>query len=162
MKEYGELLDGDLIREQAARSRAWSRTCTSSCWSCPSNRRPAAWTSTSRYQDSCHLAHAQRLARAPRDVLAQIPGLRLVEMEHADRCCGSAGVYSFTQPEMSLALLDAKMRDVRRNGRHRDRDGQSGLHGPAGRPGFAGSGTRGRVVHVMELLDKAYRAESLA
>ena len=61
------------------------------------------------YQDPCHLAHAQRITRQPRDLLAAIPGVRFVEMPHADICCGSAGIYSAIEPEMSARILAEKM-----------------------------------------------------
>jgi glycolate oxidase iron-sulfur subunit len=109
------------------------------------------------YQDSCHLAHAQRLARAPRDVLARIPGLRLVDMPHADRCCGSAGVYSLTQPGMSLQLLDSKMAEVRATGATVIATANPGCMAQL-EAGLRRHDLRGRVVHVVELLDRAYRA----
>ena len=63
-------------------------------------------------QDSCHLAHAQGVRDAPREILRAIPGLRLTEMQTPDRCCGSAGIYSAVQPAMSADILEAKMADV--------------------------------------------------
>jgi glycolate oxidase iron-sulfur subunit len=68
------------------------------------------------YQDSCHLAHAQRITAAPRKLLKAVPGLELVEMQNADRCCGSAGIYNLTQREMSLRLLSDKMKAVAATG----------------------------------------------
>ena len=54
------------------------------------------------YQDPCHLAHAQRITAAPRAILNAIPGVELVEMEQASRCCGGAGTYSMVQRELSV------------------------------------------------------------
>ena len=56
------------------------------------------------YQEPCHLAHAQRITAAPRRLLAAIPGIRLVEMAESSLCCGSAGIYNVTQPEMAGRL----------------------------------------------------------
>ena len=67
-------------------------------------------------QDSCHLAHAQGVRDAPRAILHAIPGLRFHEMAAPDRCCGSAGLYSAVQPDMSARVLDAKMDDVQGTG----------------------------------------------
>jgi glycolate oxidase iron-sulfur subunit len=64
------------------------------------------------YQDACHLAHAQRITAAPRRLLAQIPGLQLVEMEESSLCCGSAGIYNVTQPEMARRLGSRKAQNV--------------------------------------------------
>ncbi|HEU4341408.1 MAG TPA: heterodisulfide reductase-related iron-sulfur binding cluster [Candidatus Binatia bacterium] len=67
---------------------------------------------TLTYQDPCHLAHGQRVRAEPRKLLQSIPGLRLVEMEGADRCCGSAGIYNLTHNEMSQHLLQEKMQSI--------------------------------------------------
>jgi len=108
------------------------------------------------YQDPCHLAHAQRLAAAPRRILQQIPGLHLVEMPHADRCCGSAGVYSLTQPQMSLTLLDARMADIMATGARTIATANPGCMSQL-EAGLRRHNIGGRVVHVIELLDRAYR-----
>jgi glycolate oxidase iron-sulfur subunit len=64
------------------------------------------------YQDACHLAHAQKIKKQPRDLLRSLPGVEWVEMRHADICCGAAGLYSTLEPEMSRRILDEKMEDV--------------------------------------------------
>jgi glycolate oxidase iron-sulfur subunit len=64
------------------------------------------------YQDPCHLAHAQRITKQPRQLLRSLPGVDFVEMPHADICCGSAGVYNVVEPGMSKAILDQKMEDL--------------------------------------------------
>jgi glycolate oxidase iron-sulfur subunit len=64
------------------------------------------------YQDACHLAHAQRITAAPRRLLAQIPGLEVREMEESSLCCGSAGIYNVTQPEMAQRLQRRKVERV--------------------------------------------------
>jgi glycolate oxidase iron-sulfur subunit len=61
------------------------------------------------YQDACHLAHAQRIVKQPRDLLRAVPGVEFVEMPHADICCGSAGIYSTLEPAMSARILAEKM-----------------------------------------------------
>ena len=67
---------------------------------------------TVTYQDPCHLAHGQRIRSQPRKLLQSIPGLTLVEVEGSDRCCGSAGIYNITHPEMSRQLLKEKMQSI--------------------------------------------------
>jgi glycolate oxidase iron-sulfur subunit len=66
------------------------------------------------YHDPCHLAHAQKVRREPRQLLAQLPGAELVDLPDADHCCGSAGVYNLTHPEMAEAQLERKLDAVRR------------------------------------------------
>ena len=64
------------------------------------------------YQDACHLAHAQRIKKQPRDLIRSIPGVELVEMRHPDICCGAAGLYSTMEPEMSSRILREKLDDL--------------------------------------------------
>ena len=66
------------------------------------------------YDDPCHLLHAQGVREPPRTLLEAVPGVELVELEGADECCGSAGVYSLTERELSMEILDRKMERVRR------------------------------------------------
>ena len=51
------------------------------------------------YHDACHLAHAQAIRSEPREILAAIPGLEVTEIQEAEMCCGSAGIYNIVQPE---------------------------------------------------------------
>jgi glycolate oxidase iron-sulfur subunit len=67
---------------------------------------------TAAYHDACHLAHAQRITREPRELLRAIPGLNLVEVPDAGTCCGSAGVYNLLQPEAASELGDRKAESV--------------------------------------------------
>lgn len=108
------------------------------------------------YQDACHLVHAQRIRKQPRTLMASIPGVELVEMAHADICCGSAGLYNAVQPEMSRRILDEKMDDLLST------DAEVVV---TANPGCqlqleAGLRTRGRrdvaVRHIAELLAEAY------
>jgi glycolate oxidase iron-sulfur subunit len=68
------------------------------------------------YHDACHLAHAQRITRQPRDLLRAIPGLNLVELRDAGNCCGSAGVYNLLQPGAAGELGARKADSVRAAG----------------------------------------------
>lgn len=61
------------------------------------------------YQDSCHLRNVMRASDAPRKLMGEIDGVNYVEMKEADRCCGSAGIYNVTQPEMAGQILEHKM-----------------------------------------------------
>ena len=64
------------------------------------------------YQDACHLAHAQRIKKQPRELIRSLPGVEWVEMRHADICCGAAGLYSTLEPQMSQRILEEKVADV--------------------------------------------------
>jgi Fe-S oxidoreductase len=67
---------------------------------------------TAAYHDACHLAHAQRITRQPRELLRAIPDLNLVELPDAGTCCGSAGVYNLLQPEAASELGARKAESV--------------------------------------------------
>ncbi len=64
------------------------------------------------YHDPCHLAHAQRVRAAPRRLLASLPGVELVDLPNSDHCCGSAGIYNLTQPDMAEAQLQHKLESI--------------------------------------------------
>ncbi len=61
------------------------------------------------YQDACHLAHGQRIRTQPRALLRAIEGVTVVEIADAERCCGSAGIYNLTQPDISQQLQRQKV-----------------------------------------------------
>ncbi len=61
------------------------------------------------YHDACHLAHAQRVTSPPREMLSRVPGLELVALPESDVCCGAAGTYNLTQPEMATQLAERKL-----------------------------------------------------
>jgi glycolate oxidase iron-sulfur subunit len=75
-------------------------------------------------------------------------------MAAPDRCCGSAGIYSFVQRGMSARLLSSKMDDIEATGAHAIATANPGCMSQL----EAGQRLRridGRVVHVIELLDAA-------
>jgi glycolate oxidase iron-sulfur subunit len=112
---------------------------------------------TACYDDPCHLAHGQRVVDAPRRLLAKIPGLRLVAHDDPASCCGAAGIYNLTQPAMSHAVLARKLDSLA---------AANPDYVVTGNPGClmqlaAGAKQRGltaRVVHPVELLDRALSA----
>lgn len=65
------------------------------------------------YHESCHLCHGQKINRQPQRVIESIPGAKLIGFPESDWCCGSAGIYNITQPEMSRRLLDRKINHLR-------------------------------------------------
>jgi glycolate oxidase iron-sulfur subunit len=156
MKEYGELLSDDPdYAEKAERLAVMVKDVTELLAELPLERPSNRVEADVTYQDSCHLAHAQRITSAPRELLAAIPGLRLVEMARPDRCCGSAGVYSLAHREMSLDLLDGKMREIAATGAGVIATANPGCMAQL-EAGLRRHRLPGRVVHVVELLDEAY------
>ena len=107
------------------------------------------------YQDPCHLLHGQKVHRQPRQVLAMIPGIELVEMKESDWCCGSAGVYNLTHPEISEEALGWKVRNIIDCGAQVIASANPGCVLQVGM-GLQRAGHDIPVVHVMDLLGWAY------
>ena len=112
---------------------------------------------TVTYQEPCHLVHAQRIASAPRRLLNAIPGLQLREMAESSVCCGSAGIYNLTQPEMSARLAERKVRNTVETGADIVATANPGCALQV-QAGLRAAGSAMRVKHIVELLDEAYRA----
>jgi glycolate oxidase iron-sulfur subunit len=106
------------------------------------------------YQDSCHLAHGQKIREAPRRLIRAVPGIELTEMRLSDNCCGSAGVYNVTQTQTSLELLAEKMHCAAETGAPVIVTANPGCMLQM-RAGSEIHKTGQQVLHVMELLDQA-------
>jgi glycolate dehydrogenase iron-sulfur subunit len=156
LKEYGHLLVDD--PEYAERARAFAERVkdvneflASIELVPPTNPVPLKIT----YQDPCHLVHGQGIRNQPRQLLKMIPGLELVEMKDSDVCCGSAGIYNLTHPDLSTRVLEQKMTNVLATG-------AAAIVAP--NPGCSmqlaygarQSGARLAQYHVVDLLDRAY------
>jgi len=106
------------------------------------------------YDDPCHLAHGQRVTDAPRRLLAAIPGLRLVPHDDPASCCGAAGIYNLTHPEMSRAVLARKLDSLAAADPDWIASGNPGCLMQLA-AGAKQRGLRARVVHPIELIDRA-------
>ena len=107
------------------------------------------------YDDPCHLVHGQGVRDAPRRVLAAIPGLELVPHPDPTSCCGAAGIYNLTQPEMSERVLERKLDALAQAEVDFVATGNPGCMMQLER-GLRARGLPARVVHPVELLDRAY------
>lgn len=157
MKEYDELLASDATyRERAQLFVAMTKDVLEFVAEHPL---PALGVvdATVTYQDSCHLVHAQRVTTAPRAIMAAIPSLQLREMDAPDRCCGSAGLYSIVQREMSQRLLDNKMDDITATDAATIATANPGCMMQL-EAGLRQRNMQARVVHVIELLDESMSA----
>jgi glycolate oxidase iron-sulfur subunit len=157
MKEYAQLLAGDpgwADRAEAlsARVRDFSEFLAELGPVAPRHPLPL----TAAYHDACHLAHAQRITAAPRELLEAIPGLALTEIADAGTCCGSAGIYNLVQPGPARELGRRKAEAVADTG--------AGLL-VSGNPGcalqisaaLAARGTYLPMAHIAEVLDASIR-----
>ena len=159
LKEYGELLEGD--PQYAARAREFSgrmQDVTEFLASIELNREHAPAAGDGHLPGflppGARPAHPQR-RRA--NCWKRCPALMFREMPLADLCCGSAGIYNVVQNEMSMQILERKMEDVNRTGAEVIATANPGCILQL-RAGARLHGTGQRVVHVVELLDEAYRA----
>ncbi len=107
------------------------------------------------YDEPCHLLHAQKISRPVKSLLEAIPGLELVPLDDAEACCGSAGVYSLTNPELSKLVLARKIDAIRRSGATILATGNPGCILQI-RTGLREAGLNVRVVHPVELLAESY------
>ncbi len=157
LKEYGELLEDDpAYAEKAKQFAALTRDVTEFLASIELNRNFGPVDAVVTYQDSCHLAHGQKIRVPPRKLLQCIPGLVFREMPMADLCCGSAGIYNVVHNDMAMAILKKKMNYIRSTGATVIATANPGclLELEAGARLF---GEGQKVMHVVEILDAAYQ-----
>ncbi len=110
------------------------------------------------YHDACHLGHAQGITEAPRNLLAQVPGLELIDLPETELCCGAAGTYNLTQPEMAGRLARRKLENIRRTGARAVLTANAGCILQIAREARQ-QGEVLEVVHPIEVLDRAYRGK---
>jgi glycolate oxidase iron-sulfur subunit len=158
LKEYGELLEHDAeYAEKARRFSSLVKDVNEFLAGIELNPPMRVLPLTVTYQDSCHLAHGQKIRSAPRQLLKSIPGLELREMPLSDLCCGSAGIYNVVHTGMAMSLLKKKMDSVNATGAPVIAASNPGCMLQL-RAGVQKFGQGQRVAHVVEILDEAYRA----
>ncbi|HVU27923.1 MAG TPA: (Fe-S)-binding protein [Verrucomicrobiae bacterium] len=113
---------------------------------------------TVTYHDSCHLAHGQKITRQPRQLLKLLPEIKFIELNEANWCCGSAGVYNITQPDQSTALLNRKIHHIQQSGAEVLATANPGCHLQIIR-GMQEAGIKIKVLQPVTLLAMAYRRE---
>ena len=162
MRHYDRLLEGDSEYEE--RARIWSQKVRdiSEYLVEIGFRKPRSSGSTSKfkltYHEACHLVHGQKITKQPRTLLTSLPNYEIVELPEATWCCGSAGIYNITQPEMAAQLQERKINHIAST--------QATVVATAN-PGciiqiVSGLRLKGmpvRVAHPVTLLAEAYRAE---
>lgn len=161
LKHYDHLLAED--ERYRARARVWSAKVKDiNEWLAESGLRAPRSPARERavtYHEACHLCHGQKISQAPRQLLRAIPGLRLIELPEATWCCGSAGVYNITQPEMSRQLLERKLANIRQTGVATVVSANPGCCVQL-EAGLREAGWDVEVVHPVTLLARAYREEA--
>jgi glycolate oxidase iron-sulfur subunit len=159
LREYGLLLRDD--RAYADKGAEFSAKARDICEVLDEMELPAmkGLSVTVTYHDACHLAHAQKVTRAPRRLLGRIPGIKLVELGESDLCCGAAGTYNLNEPEMAGKLGERKLRQIARTGAKIVAVGNAGcaLHLAAE---ARARGAKVHLAHPVELLHRAVFGKS--
>jgi glycolate oxidase iron-sulfur subunit len=161
MKDYHRLLEHDAAYAEkakrfSARLKDWNEYLAALPLVPPTGRLDLRVA----YSEPCHLVHAQRISAAPKALLQAIPGVQLVPFVGSDSCCGAAGLYSVTQPEQSVALLDAKMEQLALARPDVIVTANPGCHLQL-KSGAADSMPAVEVLHVAELLARAYESTAI-
>jgi len=112
------------------------------------------------YDAPCHLQHAQRVVDAPLAVLDAVPGLERIPLAGSDECCGGAGIYGITHPELGGQIGGDKVSAVQASGAEVLATGNPGCMMQIG-AGLRMAGAQVQVAHPVELLDHSYRAAGL-
>jgi glycolate oxidase iron-sulfur subunit len=156
LKEYGDLLKDDPA--YAARAENFSRHVKDATeYLAAGDIRPGAEIKEAVTLDApCHLYHAQRVMTAPQKVLTSIPGVEYRQLEGMQDCCGGAGIYNLSEPEMSEGILSEKIEKVKATGAKVLATANPGCHMQLG-AGARMFNADCQVVHVVELLDESYR-----
>jgi glycolate oxidase iron-sulfur subunit len=155
MKEYGHLLGNERAERFASRVRDVTELLAGDAMRGPIAGAPLDLHVA--YDPPCHLLHAQGVAVPPLKLFAAIPLLELVPVPGAAECCGSAGLFTLLEPEMSRAVLAAKIERLRVAAPQIVATGNPGCQMQIG-AGLRASGIAASVRHPVELLDDAYRA----
>ncbi|MEH7013306.1 (Fe-S)-binding protein [Neobacillus niacini] len=158
MKEYAELFRDEPEWEERAKGFEEKVVDISKYLHDTGYEKPKAMINTRiTYHDACHLAHGQGVRKEPRDILLDIPGVEMVHMPNADRCCGSAGIYNITNPEMADAVLKSKMENVPEDVEMISMGNPGCMMQMA--LGVQKYGRNQKIVHTVQLLDWAYQKE---
>jgi glycolate oxidase iron-sulfur subunit len=160
MKEYGTLLSSDPEYVDRASELASRVRDVTELLAAAGPRAGAEVRCVVAYDHPCHLLHAQRVERAPLDVLAAIPGVEVRVVAKADECCGGAGIYGITHPDLGGRIGRDKVAAVRAEGADAVATPNQGCMMQIG-AGLRLEGAREGVVHPVELLDESYARAGL-
>jgi glycolate oxidase iron-sulfur subunit len=150
LKEYRHWLDDDAARMFSARVKDVSEVLVER------DLPLGPLEETVAYHDACHLAHGQRIRAEPRQLLARIPRIRLVELPDSDLCCGSAGAYNLLEPRIADELGRLKAERIRETGARIVAAANPGCLMQIARHGQA-LGLAVQVAHPVSLLARALR-----
>jgi len=160
MKDYGELLADDPVYARRAAALAARVRDVSEILVEAGPRRGAPVPCAVAYDHPCHLLHAQGVKTAPLEVLAAVPGAKVRVVDNAAECCGGAGIYGITHPDLGGRIGGDKVAAVRAAGANVVATPNPGCMMQIG-AGLRLAGSREGVIHPVELLDESYRRAGL-
>jgi len=160
MKEYPHLLADDPDYRDRAESLASRVRDVSELLGKPRLRKGGNLPLTVTYDAPCHLLHAQRITDEPLILLGSIPGVELTQLKGHDECCGGAGIYGITHPELGGRISQDKVQAILDTGAQVVATGNPGCMMQIG-AGLEVIGARVDVAHPIELLDESYRRGGL-
>lgn len=117
LKDYGHLLKDD--PKWAGRGKAFAAKMRDLVELLPPGMfqpQPVPGSSLVTYHDACHLANPQGIRQQPRDLVKAACGGNFVELPETELCCGSAGTYNLTQPDMAAQLQRRKIGNIIKTG----------------------------------------------
>jgi glycolate oxidase iron-sulfur subunit len=152
LREYDHLLPGEPAAAEVARR---ARDALELLAETGLPRASTALPYTVAVHDPCHLAHGQGVRAEVRALLAAVPGIRLVDLEESDVCCGSAGTYNLTEPAMAHRLLERKLTHVAASGADVVAAANPGCLLQM-RAGALARGMRVQIEHPIDLLARAH------
>jgi glycolate oxidase iron-sulfur subunit len=156
MKEYPHLLEDDPAFHERAGAVASRVRDVSELLALPGLRVGGPLPLTVTYDAPCHLLHAQRISQEPLALLGTIPGLELIPLKGADECCGGAGIYGITHPDLGGRIGRDKVEAILATGAQAVATGNPGCMMQIG-AGLRMVGSAVDVVHPVELLAESYR-----
>jgi glycolate oxidase iron-sulfur subunit len=159
LKEYGGLLRGEPAWAERGKSFS-AKVKDLTEWLAGSDLNLAPRTShlalRVTYHDACHLAHAQRITKPPRALVKAVAGKNFVDLPESDLCCGSAGTYNLTEPDMAERLQNRKVENILKTGADVVVTSNPGCHLQI-QAGLRKAGSQIEVLHIADFLERAIR-----
>jgi glycolate oxidase iron-sulfur subunit len=159
MKEYGQLLRDDPVWAERAKAFGNRVKDLTEVLSSSSSSSSSSSTTLVTYHDACHLAHAQRITKPPRELVKAIAGKNFVELPESDVCCGSAGTYNLTEMEMAERLQARKIENILKTGAKIVVTSNPGCLLQI-RAGLRKAGADVEVMHIADFIDRSEASKS--
>ncbi len=154
MKEYGHILKDDVVYSNKARvfSSKVKDVMEFIYYNFDMTKYQTGQELEVTYHEACHLVHTQKISEEPKSVLKQIRGIKLIPLNEATWCCGSAGIYNIVNYDSSMLILQRKMNNIKSTNAKIVLTGNPGCLGQI-RYGTEKFGLNVEVIHPVTLLN---------